>query len=198
MNDALAAELRAMADEDTRVRTELLHEGVLFQGYHPRMAEVHRRNAERLSQIFDTLGWPGRSLVGETGARDAWLILQHSIGSPAVMRRGLELVRDALTRGDATPIELAMLEDRVRLFSGLPQRFGTQFDWDEHGEMSPRSIDDPDGVEARRREAGLPPLSEKIREVRESVSREAESAPKDWAARRREIDEWERRVGWHD
>lgn len=198
MNDALAAELHAMADEDTRVRTELLHEGVLFQGYHPRMAEVHRRNAVRLSEIFDAVGWPGRSLVGETGARDAWLILQHSIGSPDVMRRGLALVRAAIPSGDTTPIELAMLEDRVRLFSGLPQRYGTQFDWDEHGEMNPRTVDDPAEVEARRREVGLPPLSEKIREIRESIAREGERPPPDLAARRREIDEWERAVGWHD
>ena len=31
--DALAAELIAMADEDQRVRAELLEEGVLFDGY---------------------------------------------------------------------------------------------------------------------------------------------------------------------
>ena len=198
MNEALASELRAMADEDTRVRTELLREGVLFQGYQPRMAEVHRRNAERLSRIMDAHGWPGRSLVGETGARDAWLILQHSIGSPAVMRRGLAMVRAAVASGDTTPIEVAMLEDRVRTFSGLPQRYGTQFDWDENGEMNPKPIEDAEGVEARRREVGLPPLAEKIREMRESVRREAESGPGNWAARRREIDEWERSVGWHD
>ena len=185
-----------MADEDTRVRGELLRDGVLFQGYHPRMAEVHRRNAERLSAIFDDVGWPGRSLVGDEGARCAWLVLQHSIGSPAVMRRGLELVRRAIDTGDATPIELSMLEDRVRGMSGLPQRYGTQFDWDEHGEMNPRPIEDPDGVESRRLEVGLPPLSEKIREMREGMK--GERPPGDLAARRRAIDAWEREVGWHD
>lgn len=197
MNNTLAIELRAMADEDTRVRTELLHEGVLFEGYHPRMAEVHRRNADRLGRIFETFGFPGRSIVGETGARDAWLVLQHSIGSPAVMRRGLELVRAGIASGDTMPIELAMLEDRVRLFSGQPQRYGTQFDWDENGEMSPRPIEDPDAVEERRRGVGLPPLAEKIREVRDAISGEAQGPPADLTARRLQIEEWERSVGWH-
>jgi hypothetical protein len=196
MNDALRATLRAMADEDTRVRTELLHEGVLFDGYHPRMAELHRRNAERLSVIFDTVGWPGRSIVGEEGARDAWLVLQHSIGSPAVMRRGLELVREAVQTADAAPIELAMLEDRVRSFSGLPQRYGTQFDWDEQGEMSPRPIEDPAIVEELRREVGLPPLAEKLRQIRDEAARENARPPADLAERRRGYDAWRREVGW--
>ena len=53
MRDALAAELIAMAEEDQRVRAELLAEGVLFDGYQPRMAEVHHRNALRLSAIMN-------------------------------------------------------------------------------------------------------------------------------------------------
>jgi hypothetical protein len=194
----LQTELRAMADEDTCVRSELLLEGVLFQGYHPRMAEVHRRNAERLSAIMDQIGWPGRSQVGEEGARCAWLVLQHSIGNPAVMRRGLELVRQAMATGDTTPIEFAMLEDRIRSMSGLPQRYGTQFDWDEHGEMNPRTIEDPDGVDARRREMGLPPLADKIREIRQAMKHDTGYVAADAAARRRSIDAWEREVGWHD
>ena len=159
------------------------------------MAAVHRRNARRLAAIMDEVGWPGRSLVGEAGADAAWLVLQHSIGDPAVMRRGLALLQ-AAPPGDAAPAQVAMLEDRVRLHSGLPQRYGSQFDWDERGEMSPRDLDDPAGVDARRAAVGLPPLAEQLREMRASVAREAEGPPPDLAARRREIERWERAVGW--
>src|SRR5436190_16694237 len=88
MRDALAAELIAMAEEDQRVRAELLAEGVLFDGYQPRMAEVHHRNALRLSAIMNEIGWPGRSVVSREAADAAWLVLQHAIGDPPVMRRG--------------------------------------------------------------------------------------------------------------
>jgi hypothetical protein len=196
IDNELRAELRAMAAEDTRVRTELLDEGVLFDGYQPRMADVHRRNAARLSRIFEQVGWPGRSIVGEEGARDAWMILQHSIGSPAVMRRGLELVRDGLKTGDTTPIEVAMLEDRVRSFSGLPQRYGTQFDWDEHGEMSPRPIENPSLVDDLRREVGLPPLAANLGEIRAQIARENARPPADLAERQRGYEAWRREVGW--
>ncbi len=48
--------LLAMAAEDRRVRAELAADGSLFDGYHPRMAEVHRRNAARLTEILDRHG----------------------------------------------------------------------------------------------------------------------------------------------
>src|SRR5947209_18941682 len=133
----LAAELIAMAREDQRVRAELLAEGVLFDGYQQRMAAVHHRNALRLAAIMDEIGWPGRSVVGRAAADAAWLVLQHAIGDPPVMRRGLELLR-ALPPGEVDSIQLAMLDDRVRTFSGQSQLYGTQFDWNERGEMQPR------------------------------------------------------------
>jgi hypothetical protein len=194
---ALATELIAMAEEDQRVRAELLAEGVLFDGYQPRMAEVHQRNAQRLAAIMRDVGWPGRSVVGTRAADAAWLVLQHAIGDPSVMRRGLELVRVSAATGDVDPIQVAMLEDRIRTFSGLPQRYGTQFDWDEDGVMNPRPIEDAEHVDERRRAIGLPPLAEKLAEIREATASAGDRDPADAAARRREIDEWERSVGWH-
>jgi hypothetical protein len=191
----LAAELIAMAAEDQHVRAELLAAGVLFDGYQPRMAEVHHRNAVRLAAIMSELGWPSRGVVGREAADAAWLVLQHAIGDPPVMRRGLELLR-ALPSGEADPIQVAMLEDRVRTFSGLPQVYGTQFDWDERGEMRPRPIADEAHVDERRAAIGLPPLAEKLREIREAFAREGTAMPFDAAERRREIDAWERSVGW--
>jgi hypothetical protein len=195
--EALAVELIAMAAEDQRVRAELLAEGVLFNGYQPRMAEVHHRNAVRLAALMKDIGWPGRSVVGREAADAAWLVLQHSIGDPAVMRRGLELTRSAAP-GEVDPIQLAMLEDRVRTFSGLPQIYGTQFDWDERREMQPRPIEDAARVDERRAAIGLPPLAEKLAEIRDTLRRDGEMMPVDAAERRREIDAWERLVGWHD
>lgn len=194
---ALRATLLAMAAEDQRVRTELVADGTLFDGYHPRMAAVHRQHAARLAALMADGGWPGRQRVGEDGAAAAWLVLQHSIGDPAVMRRGLELMR-AAPPGDVDPVWVAMLEDRVRVCSGQPQRYGTQFDWEDDGVMRPRPLDDPDGVDARRMAIGLPPLAEKLRELHDALARDGVRPPAAPAARRREIEAWERAVGWHD
>jgi hypothetical protein len=196
-HDVLAAELIAMAAEDQRVRAELLADGVLFDGYQPRMAEVHHRNALRLAAIMTEMGWPARGVVGREAADAAWLVLQHAIGDPPVMRRGLELLR-SIPPGEVDPIQVAMLEDRVRTFSKQPQIYGTQFDWDERGEIQPLPIEDAAHVDERRAAIGLPPLVETLREIRDALARDGEPMPRDAAERRLAIDAWERSVGWHD
>ncbi len=196
MNEALRDELLAMEAEDRRVRAALIAEGALGDGYHPRMAEVHNRNADRLSAIIDRHGWPGRGLVGEDAARAAWFVLQHAIGQPALQRRGLVLLREAAARGDASAIGVAMLEDRIAFFEGRPQRYGTQYDWDERGELAPWAIEDEAGVDERRRAVGLPPLAENTHRLREEAARAGEGPPRDWKKRRAEMEAWARQVGW--
>jgi hypothetical protein len=193
-----------MARGDLTLREDLARDGSLFQGYHPRMETLHQRNAARLAALIDAHGWPGRSRVGQDGARAAWLILQHAIGNPPLMRRGLTLLRGGVSEGEVSALEFAMLEDRIRTFEGRPQRYGTQFDWDEHGRWSPLPLEDPAGVDARRREIGLGPLDQDLRRRSAATARRWERGPRadrppaDWAARRRDMETWLRQVGWRD
>jgi hypothetical protein len=196
MEQELARELTAMAEEDQRVRAELAWDGHLFRGYHPRMAEVHSRNAERLREIIDQHGWPGRTLVGDRAGRAAWLILQHAIAYPQLMRSGLELIRDASERGEVSRAEVAVLEDRIRILEGRPQLYGTQYEWDDHGEMSPLPVEDSKGVDERRLAIGLPRLRESTTRVREGAKAAGELPPGDLPQRRQESETWARMVGW--
>ena len=196
LNPALRDELLAMADEDQRVRAELAADGSLFTGYHPRMELVHRRNAARLAAILDRCGWPGRSQVGADGAHAAWLIAQHAIGEPQLQRRVLQLMRTAAGQGEAPLLELALLEDRVRVSEARAQRYGTQYDWDEQGQLSPLPIEDPEHVDERRRAVGLGPIADDTRRRREWILQSKERPPVDWHARQREMQEWFRAKGW--
>ena len=180
------------ADEVTRAR--LAADGSLFRGYHPEMESVHRQNAARLRAIIGAHGWPGRSLVGEDGAEAAWRIAQHAIGEPRFMRQALLLLQHAALTNEAPAWQAAYLEDRIRAFEGRSQRYGTQFDWDEDGEMSPHPpVEDPEGVEERRAAVGLEPLAVVMRRHRADA---AEPRPADLDVRRREEAAWAQRVGW--
>lgn len=194
--DALAQELLAMAAEDLRVRKELIKDGSLFDGYHPRMRAVHRQHAARLLQILDQHGWPGRSLVGDAASGAAWLLLQHAIDSPALLRRGLQLLQDAAQRNEVPAVQAAMLEDRICCLEGRLQRYGTQFDWDANGELNPQPIEDADSVDMRRQELGLRPLAEETRLMRERAQRDGEQAPADWTQRQAGMLQWLRETGW--
>lgn len=195
---AIAADLIGMAAADAALREELACEGSLFDGYHPRMERLHLQNAARLEAILDAHGWPGRSRVGEQAACAAWVILQHAISNPSLMRRGLEILRAAAESGDASLLEVAMLEDRVRTYEGRQQRYGTHYDWDESGELSPLPIEDEARVDERRAVIGLPSLAEDVHRRRTAMGADRERPPADLAGRRRQHEEWLRRVGWRE
>ncbi len=186
---ALRDALLAMRDEDLRVRAELEASGELDQGYAPAMEAVHRRNAARLRALVAGHGWPGRALAGEDGAEAAWLVVQHAIGEPAFVRAMHALLADAAARGDAPAWQPAMLEDRIRVYEGRPQRYGTQFVPDADGWLRPHAIEDPENVEARRAAVGLGPLAERVAGAGRQEIR-------DRARFDREYAEWLRRTGW--
>jgi hypothetical protein len=185
-----------MAKIDLQVRSELAADGSLFEGCHPRMRAVHDANAARLSAIFESLGWPGERQVGKQAAEAAWLLVQHAIAQPAFQRHALALIQGAVAKGDAPPLHAAMLEDRIRTLEGRSQLYGTQFDWDASGQLSPRPIEDPAGVDARRQDIGLGPLADAVRDQRAAAAREGERPPEIWTVRQRRMEAWCHEVGW--
>ena len=111
-----------MVSLDRVTRAELAASGDLFDtGYELRMARVHARNAQRLRRVIESVGWPGTDLVGPDGAEAAWLILQHAIAEPDLLRSASPLLETAAREGRADPAHAAMLEDRIRFFEGQPQ-----------------------------------------------------------------------------
>jgi hypothetical protein len=190
------AQLIAAAQHDIATRTRLAASGALFGGYHPEMEAVHRDNAALLSRVFDAIGWPGRHKLGDEGAAAAFLILQHAIGEPALQRRGLALMLDEIPNGQANALDAAYLSDRIAVMEGSEQTFGTQFDWDANGQLSPAPVRDPSGVDERRASVGLPPMAEAIAHIRANAAAEGETAPADLTQRRTEFEAWARRTGW--
>ena len=187
--------LLAAARRDLETRERLVRDGSLFDGYHPEMEAVHLENAALLEEAFHTIGWTGRHRVDDDGAAAAFLILQHAISRPDVQRLGLALMLEAIPLGDANMIDAAYLSDRIAVFEGRPQLYGTQFDWFD-GALSPSPIETPDKVEERRASVGLPPLADVIAMQRDRAAAEGQTAPTDLAARQAAFDVWARRVGW--
>lgn len=194
--EALRLELLALDAHDQAIRAELAAEGRLFEGYHPRIEALHRYNAERLSALVDVHGWPGVSLVGEDGAAAAWRIAHHAIATPSLQRRFRDCLAEAAQHGEVPPLQLAMMEDRIRHLEGRPSRYGTLLDWTPTGTLSPGPVEEPDSVDVRRAALGLPPLGDAVRRANEGPCEPHDVPPTDWAARQRAFEAWARRVGW--
>lgn len=200
MDEELKELLLGMIDDEKRARAEVIATGEHFERYAPRLAEVHRRNAAKLESIIDEHGWPGCSLVGQAGAQAAWLVAQHADCAPQLQRRCLALLKDAAERGEAEPAYVAYLEDSICFHEGRPQRYGTQFEWDEHGRLAPWQLEDPDRVDAWRESVGLEPLGQRLERLRRTEHGGAQRASRTRrgaaAARQPAVGAAVKSVGW--
>ena len=128
-------------------------------------AEGDEARTTRLKEILAEHGWPTYEMVGEDGEDAAWAIAQHSDQDPAFQREALELLREAVDAGQASPGNLAYLTDRVAAGAGEPQTYGTQVGCGPDGPEPATPLVDPDGVDDRRAEVGLPPLADYLAEM---------------------------------
>ncbi|WP_422739811.1 DUF6624 domain-containing protein [Micromonospora sp. WMMD729] len=127
--------------------------------------ESDQARTVRLKEIIRNHGWPTFALVGEDGGNAAWAIAQHSDLDPAFQQEALELLRAAVAAHQASPGNLAYLEDRVAAGKGEPQVYGTQIRCGPDGPVPATPIRDEAGVEGRRAEAGLPTLASYLAEM---------------------------------
>lgn len=185
-----------MAKNDLSVREALVADSSLGRyGYHPRMEAVHIANAARLAAIIEQYGWPGNRLVGEEGAWAAWLIAQHAIGNPPFMRHCLSLLKQAAANNDVMPWQVAFLEDRVRMYDGKPQIYGTQFQPNKNGQLEPYPIENPESVNDRRLAVGLNTIEERTTELTAQSARENIPTPPDL---NEQYQKWLYSVGWRN
>jgi len=196
MNTVIAKKIIDLKNKDLKLRNELIKKEELSNGYNEEMEALHNANAKELSQIIDEIGYPTIDKVGKEANEAAWLIIQHSIGQPEFMKKSAEMLKKAVQENKADPISLAYLADRIAVFEGKEQLYGTQFDWDINGEMSPNQIDDIEKVNLRRKTLGLNSLEEQTVIMKERVKKENQSPPDDFQERKREYNEWRKSAGW--
>lgn len=192
----IAEEIIELKNVDFKLRARLIQNAQLSEGYNEEMEALHNSNAKMLNEIIDRIGYPTSDKVGKEASEAAWLVVQHSIGQPSFMKKCVKLLEMAVKQDKANPINLAYLSDRIAVFEGKPQLYGTQFDWDENGEMSPKPFDNMTKVNDRRSSVSLNTLEEQTQIMREQVKKENQTPPKDFEKRKRKYDTWRKTVGW--
>jgi len=193
---SIATTIIALKKEDLQLRAELIEKGVLSEGYTKAMEQLHNRNAASLNKIIDRIGYPTPDKVGQEASEAAWLIIQHAIGQPEFMKKCRELLEKAVSQNKADALHLAYLTDRIAVFEGKPQCYGTQFDWDETGTLVPNPYDALEKVNQRRKAIGLNSLETQTQLIQQRATVENQSAPKDYDQRKTEFNEWRKKTGW--
>ena len=111
----------------------------------------------QLKTLASTRGsaWPTKSVVGAAGVHAVYLLVERdSALAQSVLRRLMEA-----GPGESPAVDVATLEDKVRLRVGRKQLYGTQFRIDDRGSIVLAPMEDSAHADLRREDAGLPPFA---------------------------------------
>ncbi len=158
LDKALLEELQRRIDRDQEVRERAMRTPG-DEALDAEVGAVDKDNITWLAQYLEAHGWPGYDTVGRSGSLAFFVLAQHADQDRSLQAQVLDMLGQAVEQGQASPIHLAYLTDRLRLAQDLPQVYGTQFRL-EDGKLSPAPIEDPEHVDERRGALGMTTLAE--------------------------------------
>ncbi len=127
------------------------------------MRRADSSNMLVVRHIIDIYGWPGVEQIGATANETLFMVIQHA--SLTMQKKYLPIMKDAVASGNAKASSLGLLIDRIELKEGRMQVYGTQVSWNmATDEYYLLPLIDPDNVDKRRREIGMVPIEQYLRE----------------------------------
>jgi hypothetical protein len=124
--------------------------------------ELDKINTKILTKIIDSLGYPGRNIVGLELEDVAFLVIQHS--DLVTQEKYLNIIKEASENHQLSMFAYPLLYDRICMNKNLPQLYGTQIIYDHRKEKQTLyKIDDPIKVNERRKQYGLSTIEYKIK-----------------------------------
>jgi hypothetical protein len=165
----LQAELLKILDEDQKYRIQMNEAQKKFGPESKEMDELwkitnHKDsiNLLKVKKILDEKGWVGKDKVGAQANSALFLVIQHS--DLETQKKYLPMMKEAVTKGNASPGSLALLIDRIEIREGRKQIYGSQIGTNPNNKtLYVLPLIDPDNVDKRRAEVGLGPISEYVK-----------------------------------
>jgi hypothetical protein len=166
-NPELREELlkRLAADQKIRMELNQKYQGSLPPEALKTITKLDQENTAWIKQTMEKHGWLGTGKVGMDGAQAAFILVQHAASDKEFQSQALELLEKAVNDGEAFPVQLAFLTDRVRIAQGKPQLYGTQTRVTKEGKFEVPPIEDEANVDKRREGVGLEPLADYIQKM---------------------------------
>ena len=118
-------------------------------------------NTEWLKAHLPEDGWFRISRDGAEVSSNAWMIVQHS-PDDAWRKDILDRMTPLLKKNEVSGQSYALLYDRVQMFDGKPQRYGSQGTCKD-GVLVLHELENPENVDALRAQIGLSPLEDYVK-----------------------------------
>ena len=123
----------------------------------PKICEKHY---PAVRAVYEKYGWPKFSLVGRHAASDYWLLATHeSACHPDFAKQALQSMKSAVDEGEASMSNYVLFYDSIAEAEGKPQHWGTRA-FCKNGKRELYEVDDPSGLDERRVDVSLAPVSE--------------------------------------
>ena len=163
LNKQLRDELLKVTGKTEKMIYSGIGESLSDEALRKRIDGTRGENNLRLCQILKEFGWPSSALVGKDGVVATLYLVRNSREADLQVDL-LPVIVAAVKNGEVAKPELADLVDRMRVDARVKQLFGTQVTL-TNGFLVLAPIEAEAQVDDRRRQFGLPPLAEHLREL---------------------------------
>ena len=124
--------------------------------------EVDRQNLIEVISLIEKCGMPTLKEVTQKEMDAIWLVFQHA--DHENRKKYFALLQKSAKNGDLTKIQLAMMQDRILMFDGKAQIYGSQISQNlQTTEWELYQLENPESVDKRRLEVGLGRLKEYLK-----------------------------------
>ncbi|MCL1127919.1 DUF6624 domain-containing protein [Shewanella surugensis] len=149
-------ELLDMKERDQAARFKFMRNK--RSDYDSQVNELDIENTEKLKIIIKQHGKLEVSNIGKDGLEAVSLILIHSPDTN-FQEEMLPFIKKLYSNGALEGQDYALLFDKILVHKGIKQYYGTQFIF-KNGKYIPDEIENESNVDLRRKDVGLPSLSE--------------------------------------
>jgi len=160
----LQAQLLAIAQSDQDIRHKFINaynatprnqatiDSLTFE-----MLRIDSINQQSICMLLDTRGLVGHEKVGNACIA-YWMVIQHA--PLKLQKKYFPLFEQACQRGDLSKESVAMMDDRIAMYEGRPQKYGSQI---VDGKLY--QLLNPDKVDEWRLDMGMQPLEDYLRQM---------------------------------
>ncbi|WP_293312463.1 DUF6624 domain-containing protein [Pedobacter sp. UBA5917] len=149
--------------------------------------KIDSLNLITVSAVINQYGWLSADEIGEAANSALFMVIQHS--DLKTQEKYLPVMRIAAKNKKLKATSLALLEDRIAMFQGRKQIYGSQVAWNmQTNKYTIMPMIDPDHVDTRRADIGLNAYADYLSEL--GIVWDVEQYKKDLPA----IEEWHKKV----
>ena len=124
--------------------------------------EIDTQNLITIKNLIKKCGMPTLEEVNSKQMSAIWLVFQHADND--IRKEYFPLLKQAAKNGDIKKSAMALMEDRILMYDGKPQVYGSQVIKDNKTDKwKLYNLENKETVDRRRKEVGLNPLSEYLK-----------------------------------